>query len=73
MLSAFLTYNIKAQKKKKKSKPRFHFFKTTDQFTHKPTLLSILDCLTDMKHVFHFYNGAVVFQRQELISMKGTT
>lgn len=26
-----------------------------------------------MKYVFHFYSGTVVFQRQELISMKGTT
>lgn len=39
MLSAFLTYNVKAQKKKKKRKP-FQYFKNTNQFTRKPTLLS---------------------------------
>lgn len=26
-----------------------------------------------MKYIFHFYSGTVVFQRQDLISVKGTT
>lgn len=41
MLSAFLTYNVKAHNKKKKRENPFHF-KNTNQFTHKPILLSIL-------------------------------